>query len=85
MCDGSNAAIVSARQCTIPVATLLASPFNHVYGNSIYATVTATNSFGDSGVSPVGNGGVLITKPDQVINVAEDQSLRAATSISLTW
>jgi len=25
---------------------LLTSPFNHVYGNFIYATVKATNAFG---------------------------------------
>jgi hypothetical protein len=84
-CDGSESAIKSALQCTIPVATLLASPFNHVFGNEIYAAIIATNSFGSSVMSLAGNGGVLITLPDAPIQLAENVSLRSATSISLTW
>lgn len=45
-CDGTDPTIRSARQCMVPVSVLLTSPFNHVYGNFIYATVKATNAFG---------------------------------------
>jgi len=36
-CDGSSSAIVNAGKCTIPVATLQASPFNLPWGASVFA------------------------------------------------
>ena len=84
-CDGTQANIITARQCVVPNAVLLAQPFNHNYGAEIYAKVIATNEYGDSAVSELGNGGIMMTNPDSPILVAEDVSLRAATSISLTW
>jgi len=36
-------------------------------------------------MSPVGNGGVIITKPDSPIDLKENISLRSATSITITW
>jgi hypothetical protein len=47
-CDGSDPDIVSAVSCVVPVSALIASPFNHVYGNSIYAIIIATNGYGNS-------------------------------------
>ena len=84
-CDGTQADIRTARQCVVPNAVLLAQPFNHNYGASIYAKVIATNQYGDSAVSEIGNGGIMMTNPDAPILVAENPSLRSASSISLTW
>jgi hydroxylamine reductase (hybrid-cluster protein) len=47
-CNGSNGAIVSARQCTIPVTVLRAAPFSLSNTSDVIARVVATNVFGDS-------------------------------------
>jgi len=63
-CDGTNSVIIAANSCTIPIATLMASPFNLPWGSSIYAKMTATNIQGTTPESPVGNGAVILTFPD---------------------
>lgn len=50
-CDGSDAVIQAATQCTIPLTTLTAEPFSLQLGNSIYAKVIAYNLYGDSASS----------------------------------
>ena len=40
----------------------MASPFKLLGGSSVYATVTAINLFGSSGVSNPGNGAVISSK-----------------------
>jgi hypothetical protein len=42
-CNGSSSTIVSATSCTIPVSTLIASPYSLPYGSSIFAKITAIN------------------------------------------
>ena len=84
-CDGSLAEIRNAKTCTIPITTLMASPFNFSWGASIYAKVVATNSFGNSLESELGNGAIIMTKPDAPINLAETVASRTPTSITFTW
>jgi len=69
-CDGSNAGIVSATSCTIPIEVLLAAPFNLPWGSSIFATVQATNIVNSSGVSTVGISAIILTNPDAPVNLA---------------
>lgn len=48
-CDGSNAAIVSAKSCTIPMSTFAALPFSYsTLGTVIKVKATATNAYGTS-------------------------------------
>jgi hypothetical protein len=47
-CDGTQTDIVDTRTCTIPVATLVTSPFSLAWGSSIYAIISATNIYGTS-------------------------------------
>lgn len=84
-CDASLPEIRDAKQCTVPVSTLMLSPYSFDWGASIRAYVVATNLYGDSENSELGNGAILMTEPDSPINLAEDESLRTATSISFTW
>lgn len=42
-CDGSNALIVSSQSCTVPIARLLANPYNLEWGTSVYVIVSAIN------------------------------------------
>ena len=62
-CDGSDATIKSNTQCTIPIATLQASPFSLPDGATVVATVLATNSDGASGTSSEGGSAVLPAIP----------------------
>jgi hypothetical protein len=40
-CDASQAAIVTAHSCLVPIATLIAAPYNLPWGASVYVTVAA--------------------------------------------
>jgi hypothetical protein len=71
-CNGSNAAIVAAASCSIPLSVLQASPYLLTLGDSVYATVSATNLYGESSSSAVGNGATIVTVPDAPINLADN-------------
>jgi hypothetical protein len=77
-CNGANAAIVSSRSCIVPVLTLKNLPYELEWTESVYATVQAYNSYGNSGVSLPGNGAVITTVPDPPVNLANDPSLTTA-------
>lgn len=84
-CDGSNPAIISAASCTIPIATLMAAPFNLPWGSSIYVKLTATNIQGTTPESPVGNGATILTFPDSPINFQNVPTITNGYQIGLTW
>ena len=67
------------------VATLTAAPFNIAWGGSIYAKVTAVNILGESITSLVGNGAIILTFPDEPINLANNLEVTWGTTIGLTW
>ena len=77
--------MVQATECSISVQILRSTPFNLPWGSNIHAKVVATNLYGDSIESEVGNGALMITFPDAPINFSEDLSKRAASSIGFTW
>jgi len=56
-----------------------------VWGSSIYAKVIASNVYGASATSNVGNGAVILTNPDAPLNLAEVVASRAPTSITISW
>jgi hypothetical protein len=80
-CDGSNAGIIAATSCTIPIGVLFAAPFNLVWGASIYATVQATNVVNSSPVSSVGNGAIILTNPDAPVSLVNVASVTDATKV----
>lgn len=69
----------------MPVSVLRAAPFSHVWGDSISATVRASNIEGDSAVSLSGNGAIIITYPDAPVSLANDESTTSAYLIGITW
>jgi hypothetical protein len=71
--------------CQMPVLSLISSPYSIEWGSDIYAKVIALNVYGASIASDAGNGAKIITNPDAPLNLAEDYSLRTATSLGLTW
>ena len=77
--------MISTSSCTIPTATLRAAPFNLPWGSSIYAKVYATNLYGNSLVSNVGNGAIILTKPDAPNTLANVPAKTSASQISIAW
>ena len=55
---------MSNLNCTIPLIKLQDSPFNLTLGDSVFATLTASNVYGESSPTPVGNGGTIVLVPD---------------------
>jgi len=47
-CNGALTAIVAATECTIPLSSLTADPFNLVLDDSIDFMVRAINAYGES-------------------------------------
>jgi len=82
-CNGSNQSIISALTCSVPISSLLLSPYNLPWGSSIYAVVSATNIYGTSALSTPGNGAVILRIPDPPINLMEDTTNKSPTTIGL--
>lgn len=55
------------------------------WGSSIYARVIAYNAIGDSAVSSVGNGAVILSTPSAPLSLAEVVASRGTTQIGLSW
>ena len=77
--------IVQETKCTVKVATLRVSPFLIPWGQGIYARIIATNYLGSSAASEAGNGAVVLTFPDEPINLANNLLITWGTTIGLTW
>jgi hypothetical protein len=73
-CDGTDADILIAASCTVQFATLRAEPYLLPWGASVYARIIATNDIGDSLVSNIGNGAIILTLPDAPYDLESDVS-----------
>jgi hypothetical protein len=78
-CNGNSTSIIISQSCSIPITVLTASPFNLVWGQSIYATVSAINSVGISLQSSAGSGAILVTLPGAPINVVNVVTITTGT------
>jgi hypothetical protein len=59
-------------ECLIPVSVLRTTPFNLEWGSSVYAKVVASNIYGDSLASSVGNGAIITINPDPPTDFIEE-------------
>lgn len=84
-CDGTDGTIIAETKCTVPVTVLKAQPFALEWGTNVHVKVVATNKYGDSGESPVGNGAIITTTPDPPINLIEYYPDRSPTTLGLKW
>jgi hypothetical protein len=85
-CDGSTFNVIVSTSCQITVQTLQAAPYNLASGAGVYAKVLAYNSIGDSLLSGVGNGAILVLSyvpgaPTLALNAA----VTTKTQIGLSW
>jgi hypothetical protein len=84
-CDGTNASVVSNRQCTIALLTLKSSPYSLNSGDSVSVKVVSVNIYGESVESSAGNGAVIQLVPDSPVNLANDATTTTDTLIKFTW
>lgn len=77
--------MIASTQCTVPISTLRALPFAHAWGSSIYARVVATNYLGSSQASAQGNGAIILTYPDDPINLANNLDITWGETLGLVW
>jgi hypothetical protein len=80
-----NAAIVGALRCQISLLTLRSSPFSLGLGDSVFATVTSTNAYGESSQSPQGNGATIVLVPDAPTAVLDNTAVTSASIIGIKW
>lgn len=84
-CDGGDFTITLHTQCTIPLTTLTAVPFNLALGNTIYAKVIAYNYYGDSEASEIGAGSVIQLVPNAPINLLNNPTITSSFVIGFSW
>ena len=53
----------------MPLSTLIVVPYSLLLGNDILARVIAINAYGDSVVSAIGGGAVILLTPDAPISL----------------
>jgi hypothetical protein len=77
-CDGSNAGIISATYCEVPMSTLRTT-FGLSYGSLVEARVLAINAYGSGSYSEANTeGATILTEPSQM----SSPTLGALSSIS---
>jgi hypothetical protein len=64
---------------------MLASPYNLVYDDGIYAKLLATNLYGSSTVSNSGNGALVVVVPDAPITLTKNTALSSESVITFSW
>ncbi len=69
----------------MPISVLQASPYNHAWGASIFATVLARNIVGSSNASISGNGAIITTNPNPPTSLANNAAVTSSSLIALTW
>lgn len=84
-CVGNDPTVLSTKTCYINTGTLIIAPYNVDGGDSIYAKVSSMNVYGESDLSEAGNGAYYERPPDKPISLAEDISVRSASTDGLTW
>jgi len=89
--------IVTETECTLEafiqetgnglqtILWLQTAPYSLLLGDSITATVTATNMYGESSPSAEGNGAVILEIPDEPLNLQDVVEVTTAFVIGLQW
>lgn len=84
-CDGSTVTIIADTECTVPLASFTASPFNLVQGDDINIKVSVYNDYGESPLSEMGGGALIQVVPDAPINLANVLGITLDDRIGFIW
>lgn len=85
VCDGGGYEQILSTQCAVLLDRLAAEPYNIQLGYSIYIKVVATNAYGDSQISPPGNGAIMVHEPDAPILVLNMVGTTSDSVIGISW
>jgi hypothetical protein len=78
-CVGTDVDVIANRVCLINLDTLIVAPYSLVLNEEIKAKIIATNVYGDSPYSEVGNDGLTKLIPDVPINLANNAVITDAS------
>ena len=67
------------------LSVLEAAPFNLIEGDHVYVKVTASNVYGESEFSAVGNGATIWVVPDAPTFFTNNAGVTNAFEIGLLW
>ncbi len=84
-CDGSQAATLSSRLCTIPLSVLTALPYSLALGAAVNAKVVAYNAYGFSSTSAVGSGAIIQLVPSAPVTLSNNATLTLDSQIGIYW
>lgn len=73
------------KQCTMPTAILVTSPYSLSLGDSVYAKVLAINYYGEGEQSTSGNGATAVLEPTKPLFLANNGAETSETKIGFTW
>lgn len=85
VCDGTSALVISQTSCVLPLSTLTSTPYSLLKGYSINAYIVATNAYGSSTPSSLGNGGVIVLVTNAPILLVNDPTVTSRSVIKFTW
>jgi len=83
-CDGSQSGYLTSTTCTVPIASMRASPFELTWGSSVYVRVSAQNQRGTSAFSTPSNGAIILTYPSPT-TLSIVAASTAGEQITLSW
>lgn len=81
----NNAALVTARSCTMPMALLTFEPYTLSLGDSVFAKVLGINFYGEGIQSNSGNGATCVLVPTKPLNLRNDGAVTSETRIGFSW
>ena len=84
-CDGTSSTVVANRECTVPMSTLMAAPFNLALGDTIFAQVVAQNAYGYSTASLPNTSGATIQTVPTLAPSPSKGSTSTDTQIQIVW
>lgn len=84
-CVGNEEGVISGRTCLIALATLKASPYLLVKGDSVVAQIISVNVYGESIQVVSGSGAVIQEVPDAPVTLENDPTTTTDTLIKFTW
>lgn len=79
----SDQQYVLPRTCTVPLETLVSSPYNLVSGEGVWARIVCKNVLGNSMASDIGNDAIIPRPPDSCMNL--NMIARNTNSIQFGW
>ncbi len=84
-CNGAQNSVFLARECIVPMSTLIAAPFNLVLDSLVKVRVSAINAAGAGTVSSTNTVGALVRTIPSTMNLPQRGASTSTNRIQVTW